>query len=106
MENLISSLEQNLKELYRKAIDADTHINELKKQGHGKFEAIFKDDTLFTAKADKFMPYLEETAEQILTLKNSEDPAQAQQTQIETIVKKLHLLHQTIANFKGALKTQ
>ena len=105
MENLISSLEQNLKELYRKAIDADSHINELKKQGHGKFEAIFKDDRLFTTKADKFMPYLEETAEQILTLKNSELGVEAQQADIELVVKKLHMLHQTIGNFKGVLKS-
>lgn len=105
MENLISSLEQNLKELYRKAIDADSQINELKKQGHGKFDAIFKDSKLFVVKADKFMPYLEETAEQILNLKNSEQDAQNQQPEIELIVKKLHLLHQTIGNFKGVLKS-
>jgi len=105
VENLISSLEQNLKELYRKAIDADSQINELKKQGHGKFDAIFKDDTLFDTKADKFMPYLEETAEQILSLKNSELNAQTQQADIELVVKKLHILHQTIGNFKGVLKS-
>ena len=52
------------------------------------------------------MPYLEETAEQILNLKNSEQDVQNQQPEIEVIVKKLHLLHQTIGNFKGALKAQ
>ena len=103
MENLISSLEQNLKELYRKAIDADSHINELKKQGHGKFEAVFKDDKLFTTKADKFMPYLEETAEQILELKSKDLSEPANQEQLETVVKKLHLLHTTLSEFKTAL---
>ena len=46
MENLINSLEDNLKELYRKAVDADNLINELKKQGHGKFTAIFPEQNL------------------------------------------------------------
>ena len=104
MENLINSLEDNLKELYRKAVDADNMINELKKQGHGKFTAIFQDQNIFEIKADKFMPYLEHTAEQILKLKESAASAEANQQEIELIVKKLHLLHTTLAEFKAALK--
>lgn len=104
MENIISSLEDNLKELYRKAIDADNRLNELKKSGHGKFSAIFKDSNLFTAESDKFMPYLEETAEQILTLKNSDQDLEQAKAEMESIVKKLHLLHKTIADLKIALK--
>ena len=104
MENLINSLEENLKELYRKAVDADNQINELKKQGHGKFTAIFLDQNIFEIKSDKFMPYLEHTAEQILKLKESSRPVAENQQEIEAIVKKLHLLHTTLAEFKAALK--
>jgi len=104
VENLINSLEDNLKELYRKAVDADNQINELKKQGHGKFSAIFPEQNLFAIKADKFMPYLEQTAEQILALKGSELPLEQNSQEIEVIVKKLHLLHSTLAEFKAALK--
>ncbi len=104
MENLINSLEDNLKELYRKAVDADNLINELKKQGHGKFTAIFPEQNLFEINANKFMPYLEHTAEQILKLKESEGSAEQNQAEIELIVKKLHLLHTTLADFKAALK--
>lgn len=104
MENLINSLEDNLKDLYRKAVDADNQINELKKQGHGKFSAIFAEQNLFEIKADKFMPYLEHTAEQILKLKESTGSAEQNQQQIELIVKKLHLLHTTLADFKQVLK--
>ncbi len=104
MENIISSLEENLKELYRKAIDADKRLNDLKKSGHGKFVAIFKDSNLFSTESDKFMPYLEETAEQILTLKNADKDLSAAKSDIENIVKKLHLLHKTIADLKNALK--
>lgn len=104
MENLIDSLENNLKDLYRKAVDADNMINELKKQGHGKFSAIFPEQQLFDIKADKFMPYLEHTAEEILKLKESQGSAQQNQQQIELIVKKLHMLHTTLADFKAMLK--
>lgn len=104
MENLINSLEDNLKELYRKAVDADNQINELKKQGHGKFTSIFPDQKLFEINANKFMPYLEHTAEQILKLKESNATAEESQQEIEAIVKKLHLLHTTLAEFKAALK--
>lgn len=104
MNNLINSLEENLKDLYRKAIDADAQINELKKQGHGKFEAIFNESKLFSIQANKFMPYLEETAEQILKLKDSETAVEQNKQEIERIVNKLHLLHKTLSNFKLALK--
>jgi primosomal protein N'' len=99
VENIISSLEQNLKDLYRKAVDADNQINELKKQGHGKFQAIFKIDQGFTVSADKFMPYLEEVAEQILAIKNEQTTAD-----LEDVVKKLHLLHVTLGEFKGVTR--
>jgi len=103
VEKVIQSLEENLKELYRKAVDADAQINELKKQGHGKFESVFKNNALFTVSANKFMPYLEETAEQILELKSKDLSEPANQEQLETVVKKLHLLHTTLSEFKTAL---
>jgi len=104
VENLIIELENNLKELYRKAIDADAKINELKKQGHGKFSSIFKDSNLFSVDANKFMPYLEETAEDILNLKNSEQDLENNKAAIEKIVKKLHLLHTNLSSFAQVVK--
>ncbi|MBU2882623.1 prephenate dehydrogenase [Psychrosphaera sp. B3R10] len=102
MENIISSLEENLKSLYRKAVDADIRINDLKKQGHGKFGHIFKQEDLFSIKANKFMPYLEETAAKILHLKESGDLT-SHQAELETVVKQLHLLHKTLAEFKAVV---
>lgn len=104
MKNLITSLEDNLKELYRKAIDADEKLNELKKQGHGKFENIFTKEQNFTVEASKFMPYLEEVAEQILAVKNAGGEAEKHQAELQDIVKKIHALHNTLGNFKDALK--
>lgn len=103
MEKVILSLEENLKELYRKAVDADAQINELKKQGHGKFESVFKGNELFSVNANKFMPYLEETAEQILDLKSADLTTAENQKALEAVVKKLHLLHTTLSEFKAAV---
>lgn len=103
MENIVNGLEENLKTLYRKAVDADLQINELKKQGHGKFESIFKQTELFAVQSNKFMPYLEETAENILKLKGFDNLAQ-HQAELERVVKQLHLLHKTLAEFKAAIK--
>ena len=104
MDTLITSLEDNLKDLYRKAIDADKQIDELKQKGLGKFEAIFKEDSPFQLKSNKFMPYLEQVAEQILNLKESEHNISDQPQKLESVVKKLHLLHTTLAEFKQAIK--
>lgn len=106
MENVINSLENNLKELYRKAIDADKSLVELKKQGHGKFTNVFTNSKLFTAQSDKFMPYLEETAELILKLKNSDQNPNDNQQQIELIVKQLHSLHTTLSGLQQLLKSK
>ncbi len=104
MDAVINSLEDNLKELYRKAIDADHFIDQLKKQGKGKFGQIFKEDAGFDTTSNKFMPYLEETAANILAIKESEQSASQQKQQIELVVKQLHLLHTTLADFKTAIK--
>lgn len=104
MKKLINSLEENLKDLYRKAIDADEKINQLKKQGQGKFEAIFNKQQGFNTSANKFMPYLEEVAESILVIKQSDTSVEQQKEQLEVVVKQLHLLHLTIANFNEATK--
>lgn len=103
MENIISGLEENLKSLYRKAVDADRQIDALKKQGHGKFGSVFNQQAVFDTQANKFMPYLEETAEKILKLKETGDLT-SHQSELEIVVKQLHLLHKTLAEFKTVLK--
>ena len=50
------------------------------------------------------MPYLEETAEEILSLKNSDNDVTANKEKIEIIVKKLHLMHTNIANLSQLVK--
>ena len=65
MDALLNQLDDNLKELYRKALDADALLDNLQQQGHGKHQRIFADNTLFQASSNRFMPYLAETAEQV-----------------------------------------
>lgn len=101
MDTLLSKLEQNLKELYRKALDADTVLEQLRQQGHGKFQQIFADDGLFQCQSDHFMPYLTETADQIYAMRQA---GQFNTATLEKVVKQLQVLHKTLAEFQAALK--
>ena len=57
METLLNQLELNLKELYRKAVDADAILQQLRQQGHGKYQQVFVNDGLFQTQSEFFMPY-------------------------------------------------
>ena len=72
MEQLLSQLDANLKELYRKALDADAILDELQQQGHAKHQAIFAADQLFQVQSPRFMPYLSETAEQVSAIRQTQ----------------------------------
>ena len=100
MDTLLNQLDDNLKELYRKAIDADAMLDNLQQQGHGKHQRIFADNTLFQASSNRFMPYLAETAEQIAAMRQSQ---QFNTATLERVVKQLKHLHQTLATFRAVI---
>ncbi len=99
MEQLLTQLDQNLKELYRKALDADAVLDDLQQQGHGKYQHIFPDG-LFQVQSNRFLPYLAETAEQISAIRQTQ---QFNTATLENIVKQLQQLHLTLAEFRTAL---
>lgn len=101
MDTLLTQLEQNLKELYRKALDADAVLEQLRQQGHGNFNHVFSNDGLFQSQADHFMPYLTETADQIYAIRQT---GQFNTATLEKVVKQLQILHKTLAEFQAALK--
>ncbi|CAM5200538.1 prephenate dehydrogenase [Alishewanella longhuensis] len=101
METLLEQLDENLKELYRKALDADALLEELQLQGQAKHQAIFNKDTVFQAQSNRFMPYLAETAEQIAAIRQSQ---QFNTATLQRVVKQLQLLHKTLTEFRQALK--
>ena len=47
MQAIIEKLNENLKVVYRQALDADKKLDELQQQGHGKFTALFTKDAGF-----------------------------------------------------------
>lgn len=99
MDQLLQQLDQNLKELYRKALDADTLLDELQQQGHGKYQAIFPAG-LFQVESNRFMPYLSETAEQISAIRQTQ---QFNTATLENVVRQLQQLHKTLQEFRAAL---
>ncbi len=100
MEQLLNQLDQNLKELYRKAVDADALLDELAQQGKGKHQAIFPADSLFRISSQRFLPYLSETAEQVASIRLTQ---QFNTATLELVVKQLQLLHKTLNEFRTAL---
>jgi primosomal protein N'' len=99
MEQLLQQLDQNLKELYRKALDADAILDDIQQQGHGKYQQIFPAG-LFQVESNRFMPYLSETAEQISAIRQTQ---QFNTATLENIVKQLQQLHKTLAEFRAAV---
>ena len=51
MENLLQQLDENLKELYRKALDADALLEQLQQQGQAKYQTVFSKDAGFIDEA-------------------------------------------------------
>lgn len=97
MQSVIQSLKQNLKVIYRKAVDADNRLKQLQQSGMGKHGRIFVEAAGFTVESRLFLPYVQELSEDIETLeKLSPDE---QQSALATVVKKVEHMHVTLATF-------
>ena len=100
MEQLLNQLDQNLKELYRKAVDADALLDELAQQGQAKHQAIFPADSLFRVSSPRFLPYLSETAEQVASIRLTQ---QFNTATLQRVVTQLRQLHTTLAEFRAVI---
>ncbi|WP_018692395.1 hypothetical protein [Algicola sagamiensis] len=101
MNAIISNLEATLKDAYRKAVDADTKLEQLQRSGMGKFSTIFATDSGFQQEKNRFMPYVEELAADILALKSEDESVQ--QAKLPLLLKKLELMFSTLHRFKTSL---
>ena len=101
MQNIIEHLNENLKQLYRQAVDADTFIESMQKQGKGKFSAIFSNSSLFTGSSKYFKPYIAEVAADVSELSNLDTLTE---TQLKPVLKKLEQLHTTLGQFKSVMR--
>ena len=89
--------------IYRKAIDADSAIDQLQAQGKGKFSTIFADQSGFETRAKRFSPYVSELAAEIEALKEEDQSQLAQK--LPAIVRKIELMFSTLSEFKDVLKS-
>ena len=105
MDSIIEKLNENLQVLYRKGIDADKALDQLKSQGKGKHTAIFPKDVGFSVNSDRFAPYIAELSAQIQSLETSpgdNDNSEFKHS-LSAAVKKMEALFITLAQFKGVL---
>ncbi|MCC2617917.1 hypothetical protein LJ739_16815 [Aestuariibacter halophilus] len=104
MQGILDKLAENLQHIYRQAIDADDALAKLAQQGHGKFQNVFAADAGFSVASKRFMPYVEEVAKQVAELSDADD--KVLKAALPALVKKIELLHVTLANFKSSLKAK
>ncbi|MEO2268671.1 prephenate dehydrogenase [Pseudoalteromonas sp. YIC-656] len=97
MNSIIEKLNDNLKLAYRQALDADQKLDQLQKDGHGKFQALFNEDAGFSFEAKRFKPYVLDVAADVDTLSQNDelDPEL-----LKTTVLKLQNLLALLATFK------
>jgi primosomal protein N'' len=98
---VIEQLKASLQTAYRQAIDADTRLDELKKAGHVKFNTIFTKDEGFSTSSNRFQPYVTELAAEMDAMSHEPD---TMATGLESYVRKLGLLLQTMQTFKANTK--
>ncbi len=98
---VIEQLKQNLQLAYRKSIDADDKLNELKKVGHVKFNRIFTQTQGFTSSNNRFKPYVQELANE---LEKMPVDSEKMPVALEQLVRKLGMLIRTLQSFKDQYK--
>jgi len=103
-ESVQAQLQENIKTIYHRAVDADKALDELRKQKIAGFAQIFADDTPFTNHADTFLPYVEELAADLQAIQTDSDEHYA--TQLPAIVVKIELLFKMLNAFKENLKAK
>ena len=96
MQAVIEKLNENLKVVYRQALDADKKLDELQQQGHGKFTALFDKNAGFDFEAKRFKPYVLDVAADVESLSNDG----MDEEKLKKTVIKLQQLLQLLATFK------
>ncbi|MFY8273973.1 prephenate dehydrogenase [Pseudoalteromonas sp. SSDWG2] len=97
MNSIIEKLNDNLKIVYRQALDADQKLDQLQKEGHGKFQALFTQEAGFEFEAKRFKPYVLDVAADVDALSQSEE---LDEELLKKAVLKLQSLLTLLATFK------
>lgn len=97
MQSIIEKLNENLKVAYRQAVDADNKLDQLQKEGHGKFAALFAKDEVFGFEAKRFKPYVLDIAADVDALSQQDE---LDQQKLKTAVVKLQKVLELLSAFK------
>ncbi|MEL0629020.1 hypothetical protein [Psychromonas aquatilis] len=103
-ESVQAQLQENIKIIYHRAVDADQALLELRKQKTASFAHIFANDTPFQNHSDTFLPYVEELAADLQAIQTETE--ENYQKKLPVIVVKIELLFKTLNAFKDKLKTK
>ena len=101
-QGIIDALNDNLKVIYRKALDADNALNKLQSDGKGKFNTIFAENVGFASSSKLFGPYVEEIAGDVAGLIDVKEEEIKQR--LPALVKKMELMLTTLEQFKHSVK--
>jgi len=101
-ETVLSQLQENVKIIYHKAVDADKKLAILREQKKASFAQIFSADSAFKHHADTFLPYVEELAADLQAIQVDDD--EHYKTLLPNIVIKIELLLKMLTAFNTNLK--
>lgn len=101
-ETVLKHLQENVKIIYHKAVDADKQIELLREQKKAGFAQIFSADTAFKNHSDTFLPYVEELAADLQEIQT--DDEEHYKKLLPNIVVKIELLFKMLTTFKSNLK--
>ena len=101
MNKIIQALNENLKVIYRKAVDADASLKALRSSGKGKFNTIFGDNTEFTTRSKRFVPYVEEIAGEVAGLVDADEATL--EKALPSLVKKIEMMLSTLEQLKRSV---
>ena len=96
-ETVLKHLQENVKIIYHKAVDADKKLMLLREQKKASFAQIFSADTAFKNHADTFLPYVEELAADLQEIQT--DNEEHYKTLIPVIMIKIELLFKMLSAF-------
>ena len=101
-ESVLVQLQENVKIIYHKAVDADKQLAELREQKKAGYAQVFAGDSAFKNHSDTFLPYLEELAADLQEIQT--DDENHYKKLLPSIVVKIELLFKMLTSFKTNLK--
>jgi len=97
---VLTKITENMQIIYRKAIDADSALDNLQRSGKAKFSVIFTEDIGFNSRSNRFGPYVDELAKDVTMLQVDNAGIK---DDLATVVKKMELLLLTLGKLKVTL---